>query len=1275
MDFASNNNNNNNKNNNGSDMNNDTINNRKKKRKRKQEQVFISGLPVLQTGARGDEFRRMKFQLLREEYRKLSGLECKSKNREWIVGKCVQMRTYGKQEAIGKRTIRAALNGLRRNKDGTQKTREEIQSDFADIGYGYDDDFDDDDSDDDFDDDFDFDDDDDNRGVFDNDDNNHNHRMKRKKKVIKMFTRIDEYDIENARRKSDHPLLKNEVWTCARLPEILESFLDEGFTFTEHRIVLMRISQGMATIDKKKDLSIETVSFVLDFALRMATKCINNNNIKLSGLYHRLLIVVCALALLEETSTTTKKEEHKVEKEEQEEEEEELNKMKKNVAEFLPTCIHKELARSPSLAKYLMKRPEGFRDSFYDERDKIWPSISFAICTSEEVSKEICDKAWVQLQKNARCLKEEDFFALAYTLGKGINNVDDTATILRKKRYFVNDCIRNVQRKGSEEVCTSFIRAIFQLWREFRKEILEVLCSECAKIFEDNFVFVINYDEDKSCKIVWLNVLEAVSDSCELTKDEVDANRSILLQLLSRFNASRDFENPIAKRVVFALNRLFIKSNFFEGKKEAKRLMKEIPAHINNNSDLVSTLDGDGGLGGDDKFKPNLIDDADKLCSSLKSIAPLNDIEALSSSSLIATCGKLAFESLQKYWPGFDFKREGLDSSSNDTTIDEVKMAFKLLRASIEASYNTATACDTSAQKMNHLSSFMKDSMNPKIIAQGAREACQTLFIAQRDPRVEIYSSEKMDQKKLKLIENAANYYPVGSLLATLSHGIYHQIKRYELHELNIEWGIDKEWFAVLPEIVRLMEFLFPLAMQESSDMWAYEIVRTAVILNDRTFTKHMKDIGHRSVSSMITMMLKFERLEFGASECILTASEMLSMIGSSTSIERNDVASKISLLKIFVETLASELPLLPSWEELASTSTIQNNKICNRISVIDAIVDSASALGETVEIFIPLVVDEWKKSKADDEENNNHRHDHSISSSMTIWLQIQKDIATLADSLFMASKYCLEACQRAASFLTTHSEKKKGEHRDLAAIVLSGARLHYATGGVLEYFQEELDEDILIGNIETLELSRRAFIAQCAATVANLKALKKMKLLDRSLLPLVYALKVDKNYAFVNNDDDDSDDEQQQQQQQQQQVVVVEGDEIQNVRKRKFGLSIYATAQTKDLQQQHVEQDDDDDDTTTTKKDVLVVADVEKDDVDDDVNDDQSEQPKKLRKKSSKKRITKKRRNRCNNPYLQAVREHEGGKYSDDDDDDDLADFIVCKPGRDYRQVFGLNN
>ena len=76
-------------------------------------------------------------------------------------------------------------------------------------------------------------------------------------------------------------------------------------------------------------------------------------------------------------------------------------------------------------------------------------------------------------------------------------------------------------------------------------------------------------------------MLEAVSTSCELTKDEIDANNSTLLQMLSSFKASRDFGNPIAKRVVFAMNRLFVKSNFFEGKKEAKRLMKEIYANAN----------------------------------------------------------------------------------------------------------------------------------------------------------------------------------------------------------------------------------------------------------------------------------------------------------------------------------------------------------------------------------------------------------------------------------------------------------------------------------------------------------------------------------------------------------------------------------------------------------------------------------------------------------------------------------------------------------------------
>ena len=49
-------------------------------------------------------------------------------------------------------------------------------------------------------------------------------------------------------------------------------------------------------------------------------------------------------------------------------------------------------------------------------------------------------------------------------------------------------------------------------------------------------------DAQSISKTAWLNVLEAVSTSCELTKDEIDANRSMLLQMLSSFKASRDFE-------------------------------------------------------------------------------------------------------------------------------------------------------------------------------------------------------------------------------------------------------------------------------------------------------------------------------------------------------------------------------------------------------------------------------------------------------------------------------------------------------------------------------------------------------------------------------------------------------------------------------------------------------------------------------------------------------------------------------------------------------------
>ena len=174
-------------------------------------------------------------------------------------------------------------------------------------------------------------------------------------------------------------------------------------------------------------------------------------------------------------------------------------------------------------------------------------------------------------------------------------------------------------------------------------------------------------------------------------------------------------------------------------------------------------------------------------------------------------------------------------------------------------------------------------------------------------------------------------------------------------------------------------------------------------------------------------MMIKFEKLEFGSAECILTVSQMLSQIGSSTSIASKDVRTKISALKILAKSLVSELPLLPSWDELTSSSS--SNKRNNRISVVDAVVESASALGETVEIFIPFVVNEWKKLK--EEEVGDNDDDKSASSSLL------RDIKFLAESLFMASKYCLECCQRAASFLT-NSEKKKG---DLSAIVLSGAR------------------------------------------------------------------------------------------------------------------------------------------------------------------------------------------------------------------------------------------
>ena len=136
-----------------------------------------------------------------------------------------------------------------------------------------------------------------------------------------------------------------------------------------------------------------------------------------------------------------------------------------------------------------------------------------------------------------------------------------------------------MQRTGSQEVSASLLRVVFQIWSEYRREILEILDDECTKMIESNVDTYDDEDDDDDdddddaqsiSKTAWLNVLETVSTSCELTKDEIDANRSMLLQMLSSFKASRDFGNPIAKRVVFAMNRLFVKSNFFEGKRRSE---------------------------------------------------------------------------------------------------------------------------------------------------------------------------------------------------------------------------------------------------------------------------------------------------------------------------------------------------------------------------------------------------------------------------------------------------------------------------------------------------------------------------------------------------------------------------------------------------------------------------------------------------------------------------------------------------------------------------------
>ena len=54
----------------------------------------------------------------------------------------------------------------------------------------------------------------------------------------------------------------------------------------------------------------------------------------------------------------------------------------------------------------------------------------------------------------------------------------------------------------------------------------------------------------------------------------------------------------------------------------------------------------------------------------------------------------------------------------------------------------------------------------------------------------------------------------------------------------------------------------------------------------------------------------------------------------------------------------------------------------------------------------------------------------------------------------------------------------------------------------------------------------------------------------------------------------------------------------------------------------------------------------------------------------SSRENSSSKPRKRVRNPYLDAVIAQEGGRQ---DEYDDMADFIVCKPGRNYRDVLGL--
>ena len=55
---------------------------------------------------------------------------------------------------------------------------------------------------------------------------------------------------------------------------------------------------------------------------------------------------------------------------------------------------------------------------------------------------------------------------------------------------------------------------------------------------------------------------------------------------------------------------------------------------------------------------------------------------------------------------------------------------------------------------------------------------------------------------------------------------------------------------------------------------------------------------------------------------------------------------------------------------------------------------------------------------------------------------------------------------------------------------------------------------------------------------------------------------------------------------------------------------------------------------------------------------------------KNAKKR---RRRKRDRNPYVEALKEAEGKRGGTSREYDDLEDFIVCKPGKNYRRLLGL--